>query len=388
MAEAPVLVTSLPERSIDLRRAVQVSAAARGISKFRLGAELLQRQLGRQRLTPQEYFLHGAHRAELTDAERDMFIGDELGFRISAELGAKGFRFTGVFLDKVLCDLVLRSLGFGIPRMQAFAGPPRGPLPYLVLQTRAALKRFLDQEAQLPIFGKPFAGSMSLGAVSIVARPEVGRLVLGDGRNVSSARFSEDVFTHYASGYVLQDMLSPDPLIVPLTGPVLATARIVTLRVQNRISVLYGGVKWPGKGAMVDGPASLSSIEASVDIVSGKVIRVQDPGRLGGHALERNPVTDAPLAGQEIPGWEAVKALAVSVHEAFPDQPILGGDFGLAREGPTIVELNSRPGMSFYQKTQARGLWNPDIAPFLTAALAEAGCHRPTRAFPLPWRVA
>jgi hypothetical protein len=271
--------------------------------------------------------------------------------------------------------------------MQAFAGPPRGPLPYPVLQTKAALKTFLDHEAELPIFGKPFAGSMSLGAVSIVARPEIGRLLLGDGRDVSSSRFVDDVFTHYAGGYVFQDMLSPNSLMMPLTGPVLATARIVTLRLANRISVLYGGVKWPGKGAMVDGPASLTSIEASVDIASGRIIRVQDPGRLGGNALERNPVTDAPMAGQEIPGWEAAKALAVAVHEAFPDQPILGGDFGLAREGPTIVELNSRPGMSFYQKTQARGLWNPDIAPFLTEALAEAGFRRPTRAFPLPWPV-
>ena len=372
MAEEPVLVTRLPERSFDLRRAIQVSAAARGLSTFRLAAELLRRQHGRQQLTPQEYFLHGAYRAELTDAERDMFIGDQLGSKMSAQMGTKGFRFTGVFLDKVLCDLVLRSFGFRIPRMQAFAGPPRGPLPYPVLQTKEELKRFLDHDAELPIFGKPFAGSMSLGAVSIVARPEVGRLVLGDGRDVSSARFAEEVFHHYSSGYVFQDMLAPHPLTVPITGPVLATCRIVTLRLGGRIKVLYGGAKWPGKGAMVDGSASLSSIEASADIPSGKIIRAQDPWRLGGHSLENNPVTGAPMAGQEIPGWEAAKALAVAVHEAFPDQPILGGDFGLAREGPTIVELNSRPGMSFYQKTQARGLWNRDIAPFLTEALAEA----------------
>jgi hypothetical protein len=239
----------------------------------------------------------------------------------------------------------------------------------------------------MPIFGKPFAGSMSLGAVSIVARPSTGRLMMGDGRDVSTVQFVEEVFRQYSDGYVIQDMLLPHPLMVPLTGPVLATARIVTLRVGNRISVLYGGIKWPGKGAMVDGPASLGSIEASVDLTSGQIIRVQDPRLLGGHSLERNPVTDAPMAGRVVPEWKAAMALAVAAHEAFPEQPILGGDLGLTSNGPAIVELNSRPGMSFFQKTMARGLWNPEFAPRLTEALAEAGHRRGTRAMALPWPV-
>lgn len=388
MTEPQILVTSVPERTFDVGRAIQVAAAARGISVLRLGTEIMRRQMGRQRLSPQEYFLHGAHRPDLTDDERGMFVGDVLGFAMSDALRTKrGRSLTGIFRDKVFCDLVLRSFGFPIPRIQAYVGPPRGRLPFLVLADRADLARFLNHEAQMPIFGKPFAGSMSLGAVSIVDRPAEGWLKLGDERQVLTAHFVDEVFRHFPQGYIFQDMLLPDPSSVPLAGLVLATARIVTLRVGGQITVMYGGIKWPGKGAMVDGAASLNSIEASVDVESGQIIRVQDPRRLGGSTLTVSPVDNAPMVGQKAPQWEAAKALAIAVHEAFPDQPIFGGDIGLTPDGPVLIELNSRPGMSFYQKTMARGLWNPDLAPRFTEALAEAGHRKPTRQMPLPWPV-
>ena len=386
MAEPPILVTSLPARNFDFGRALRSAAQARQISVARLGSEILRRQLGRQRLSATEYFVYGAHSPALEDAERDWFIGDSMGGRMCNALGAQGnLSIAGVFRDKVLCDLVLQGVGLAVPRVQAFVGPYRGHLPYRSISGRLELVQFLNHEAEMPIFGKPVAGAMSLGATSIIARPAAGRLLLGDGRDVASDRFAEEVFHHFPAGYIFQDMLLPHPETVPLTGPVVATARLVTLRTEGRVSLLYGGIKWPGKGAMVDGPASISSVEASVDLATGKITRVQDPRRLGGHSLERNPVTDAPMIGQTVPDWEAAKALAIAAHEVFPDQGILGGDFGLTASGPVIVELNNRPGMSFYQKTSARGLWNPDLAPQLTQALAEAGHRRPTRSLTLPW---
>jgi hypothetical protein len=69
MAEPQILTTSVPKRTFDLGRAVRVSAAERGISVLRLGTEIMRRQLGRQELSPQEYFLHGAHRAGLSDVQ-------------------------------------------------------------------------------------------------------------------------------------------------------------------------------------------------------------------------------------------------------------------------------------------------------------------------------
>jgi hypothetical protein len=388
MAEPQILVTSIPARTFDLGRAVRMAAADRGISVLRLGTEILRRQQGRQRLTPQEYFLHGAHRAELTDAERGMFIGGALSGSLCGALSAKGFQSAaGIYHDKALCDLVLQSFGLPVPGMQAAAGAMRGRLPYPVFSDPAELTRFLDHDALLPLFGKPAKESNSLGACSIVERCGPGRLLLGDGRDVSSAQFAHEVFRHFPKGYVFQDMLRPDPRIIPLTGPVLATARLVTLRVGQRITLLYGGIKWPRKGAMADGPAGNGSLEAAVDLETGKVIRLQDPGRLGGSDLAANPVNNAAVAGQTVPDWTAALDLAVAAHEVFPEQAIFGGDFGLAAQGPVIVELNTHPGMAFYQKTMARGLWNPDLAPRLTEALAEAGHCKPTRTVPLPWPV-
>jgi hypothetical protein len=98
-----------------------------------------------------------------------------------------------------------------------------------------------------------------------------------------------------------------------------------------------------------------------------------------------NPVNNTAISGQMVPDWDAAVALAIAAHEVFPEQRIFGGDFGLTERGPVIVELNTHPGMGFYQKTVARGLWNPDLAPLFTEALAEAGHRSPTRELPLPW---
>jgi Sugar-transfer associated ATP-grasp len=387
MQEPPILVTSTPARTFDLGQALRVTAAARGISTTRLGAEIIRRQMGRQRLSPQEYFLFGAHRPGLTAAERGMFIGNALGSRMFNALAPKNFSIAGALHDKLLCDILLRGFGFLVPHIQAVAGLVPSRLPYSLLSDPAALTRFLDHEAVLPAFGKPVAEAGSLGATSIIARGSPGRLLLGDGRDVSSAQFAQEVFRHYIRGYVFQDMLVPNPQIAGLTGPVLATIRLVTLRVGAKILVLYGGLKWPGKGAMVDGWASLKTLEAAVDLPTGQIRRLQDPQRFGGTDLAENPVNDAPVVGQTVPFWEEAVALAVAAHEVFPDQRIIGGDFGVALQGLVIVELNTHPGMGFYQKSTARGVWNPELAPLFTEALAEAGHRRPTRALPLPWSV-
>ncbi len=389
MAEAPILQIEVPKRRFDLGQALRASAAARRISPVRLTAEILRRRFGRQRLSVEEYFTYGAHRAGLTPAERDAFIGDALGYRMCAALsGTDNSGLSGLLRDKLLCDLVLSRVGLPVASIRAVAQRTPLRLPYPLLTDAASVTRFLDHEAVLPVFGKPSNAFQSIGATSILSRPAPGRLTLGDGRDVSSAQFGQEVFRHFPDGFLFQEMLRPHPEMEAMTGPVVATARLVTLRVGKDVILLYGGIKSPGKGAMVDGSASLSTIEAAVDPATARVTRAQDPYRLGGNDLAANPVTGVQMIGRQVPDWAAAVKLALEAHRLFPTLGVIGGDIALTPEGPVIVELNSRPGMSFYQKVNARGLWNSELAPRLTEALAEVGHRHPTRDLPLPWRVA
>jgi hypothetical protein len=52
--------------------------------------------------------------------------------------------------------------------------------------------------------------------------------------------------------------------------------------------------------------------------------------------------------------------------------------------GPRIIELNGSPQHGFYQKVFARGFWNPEIAPLMTAALADCGHRQATKDLPYP----
>lgn len=65
-----------------------------------------------------------------------------------------------------------------------------------------------------------------------------------------------------------------------------------------------------------------------------------------GHAIEYIPDTQMVLSGLKIPHWKDVLTLAARAQE-ISDLGFLGADIAIDRDhGPTIIELNARPGLS------------------------------------------
>lgn len=378
----PILMTKLPDWSFDVGQAVRVASKARGISAARLTLEMAKLRFGRQKLGWQDYFLAGAHRPWHTDVARAEFIGQESQLAINGVFARKEQSLRGLVTDKLLVDLILTRVGLPVAPIRAIATVIGSALPYQILPDASAVDRFMA-EVELPLFGKPVHGSRSLAAVSIVGR-NGNQLELGDGRLVGRANLAAEVLQRFPAGYLFQQLIEPHPDLAELIGPVLGTVRVVTLRIGKEVVPLYGALKMPGAGAMVDDVASTSSMLCAVDISTGRIIRAQERRRLGGMDLVTHPVTGAILPGAQVPLWNEVMTLAGDCHRLLHRQGIVGGDFAITPAGPLVIELNANPLHGMYQKSQTRGLWNPDLAPLLTEAMAGFGHKARTKEVPYP----
>lgn len=379
-----VLVTELGERTYDLPVAIRESAKARNISEFRVRLEMWRLARGRQQIDAMRYFHFGLHRPGVTSADRKTFLGKKPLEAINRAFASRGRRaITGIFDSKTLMTMVMERAGLPVPAILAMY-QPKGIAVWPALRNRDDIARFLLAEATLPVFGKPLDGAHALGAISILERRADGEVLLGNGKAVSVDALVDDIVAVYQKGYLFQELIQPDPRLAALTGPVMASMRIVTLWEESGPKPLYAALKIPGVGAMVDDIASGVNGMAAVDLETGRIIRAQDGNRLGGDELEASPVTGTKLAGAEVPDFHEAVALAVKAHSLFPSQGIIGADITLSDKGLVIIELNANPSQAVYQRAHLKGILRPEFAERFRKALVARGVRDPLKALPLP----
>lgn len=385
MATGPTLIQHLPERHVPLAASLAWAAKKRGISRWRIGFDIVQRLLGRQKLTPDEYFMFGLHRGDLTNAERDAFVGQSAVAALNKALLGGPKRALGDLLnDKVKMAMVLERAALPTTQILAIYVPHGAPGPWPVLRNAAEIAAYLLTPGHLPLFGKPVAGSRSVGVMSIVAA-HGDHVELGDGRRVAALGLAQEIVAGFANGYLFQELLRPHPEIERLSGPAVASLRVFTLWQDQAAVPLYVMIKLPGKGAMADDfGAGAANTAAMVDMATGKITRAHFAANLGGTTVDTSAVTGAPLLGAVIPQIEAVLHLARQAHAMFAEHGAIGTDIVLTDRGPVINELNSNPLQGNFQRASGFGLFSPAFRPLFLAALAAKGINQRQRGLPLP----
>ena len=385
MATAPIIIKTLPERHVPIGSALAWSAKTRGISRWRIGWDIAKRLLGKQKLTPDEYFMLGLHRGELTDAERGAFLGGRAVTALNTALtGGKTRALSDLISDKVKMAMVLERAGLPTTEIRAIYAPQGAPGPWPTLHNAEAIAGYLLTPGHLPVFGKPLAGSRSVGAVSIIKAQ--GDLVeLGDGRQVSALALGHEIVAAFPKGYIFQELLRPHPEIERLSGPAVASIRVFTLWQGGAAVPLYAMIRLPGRGAMADDMGTgMANTAAMLDLVSGKITRAHFGDQLGGASIDVSPVTGVPLVGAVVPEIANVLDLAKQAHAMFAQHGAIGTDIVLSDRGPIINELNANPLHGVFQRASFTGLLSPAFRPLFLAALAEKGITKRQRGLPLP----
>lgn len=221
------------------------------------------------------------------------------------------------------------------------------------------------------------AGERALPHVDLFLKPMRG----SGGKGASRWRFQKDGSYEGNSGEVLSEMelierleqLSRrrDFIVRPLVtnhpalsdlshDGVLNTVRVLTcvsevgsIEVTNAVFKMHCR-----EGTLVDN-AHAGNIAAKVDLESGVLGRATDLG-LSRHSgwWDRHPLTDAPITGRMIPGWDGVLDIARRAHAVFPGHVAIGWDIAVSGVGPLLVEGNKGPGLDVVQRTHGEGLGN------------------------------
>lgn len=221
------------------------------------------------------------------------------------------------------------------------------PKTYLVLTTQADVRRLGPSIAEQQDFViKPARGAAGRGVVVIASHKE-SVFFTPSGR----ALHWSDLRYHLSA--VVSGLYSlggrPDQAIVEqriVTHPVLepyAVGGTPDVRVILYLGVpVMAMVRLPTEAS--GGRANLhqGAIAAAIDLTTG----VTHGGVCANRAIDRHPDTGLPIAGVELPNWQALLEAAIKLGDAL-DLGYIGVDFVFdAIAGPVVLEANARPGLA------------------------------------------
>lgn len=275
-------------------------------------------------------------------------------------------------LDKLATETVLRTAGLPVTRTLACHSLAPPPSPALHLPDQAAIRAFLSDPANLPVFGKPRADTWARGAV-VIDRPGAvpGTVVFLDGTEAPVAELAEEITNDWEKGYLFQPFYRMHADLVPHLGAAMASLRIVTLLTDRGVEPWYAVLRIPARRAMHDGDHGGTRVWGLVDPGTGALVRLRNL---------RDPVTpdithwldrERPLLGLRLPHWDQALADVVRAHGCFPGHGMIGWDVFLTDEAALINEANANPG-HVYQVAAQRGVLNADLKPAYDRALAFA----------------
>jgi len=202
---------------------------------------------------------------------------------------------------------------------------------------------------------KPARGAGGEGVVVIaehhrgqLVKPSGGTLTLRDllahAADIIAGAFS---LSQARDEALLEYRLTPEPALAGYSPGGIPDIRIVVVRGVPVMAML----RLPTRAS--DGRANLhvGGVGVGIDLASGRAVHAICRDR----AIVVHPDTQQPLSLLQVPAWDDILRLAAGSYDAIPL-----GYFGIdivvdVSRGPSILELNARPGLSI-QLANRRGL--------------------------------
>lgn len=364
---------SVPQKAGAPAASMMVEVArVHGVSPLRQMREMFALRRGLGKLSLAEYYSTGLFDPKISMAEKREYVGVKAIWDVNVAMTPIQLPGIQPFVaNKVMYAALLCQLGIPTTETQAVVSSFRkfGNIP--ALATPDELRRFLTERAVFPIFGKPQSYSGSFGSV-LLDRIENDQLILGDGRHVDLAAFCAEILKDYPEGYLLQTALHQHRDLADVTGRVIGTVRVVTVRQEKKPEVMYCLWKIPSPDAMSDNFWQDGSMIAPVDSTTGQVGMCRAGTGLQTRYFDTHPVSGRAINGLQIPEWDKVCEISREAHALFPEFGVFGWDVAITPDGPVIIEGNDNPFHSLYQMAYRRGIRNPDFAPIIDKTAARS----------------
>lgn len=237
----------------------------------------------------------------------------------------------------------------------------------------AELAAALRGDFPYPCFVKPVYGDVGAGALAI-ARYDAASdsLVLTNGETRPVDGFIASLaerrqFVQPIYGHLFQELMNQHASLVPVSGPRIASVRIVVLMHDEGpqpISASWKIIVGNNMGDNYDHGRS-GNLWAAVELATGQVERV-----VHGHGVDQvrythHPESGIPLIGLQLPDWKEAMALVMRGAHAFPMLRFQHWDVALTDQGPRILEVNVTGGIDIVQYAAGKGLYDQTLRAFV-----------------------
>ena len=139
---------------------------------------------------------------------------------------------------------------------------------------------------------------------------------------------------------IVEGYITQDPVVSQYSLNSVNTVRVVTVRKDDKVHLVFGVFRMAGGDAVVDNFHN-GGVLAVVDIDTGEV--VTDAVDVHGNKYIKHPCTDKVIKGFVIPRWEQVVDLLQKAGMLVDGVGYVGWDVAITEKGPVLIEGNTAP---------------------------------------------
>ncbi|MDX2201936.1 MAG: sugar-transfer associated ATP-grasp domain-containing protein [Hyphomicrobiaceae bacterium] len=363
---AKVLDTEVAARKLDIADALRIAATTYGKPYQQVLLEIAKLSFGGGKLAIGDYFAFRLFDdAMLAGADKSQFVGLDGSRRIWTTANFDS-EWWGLMANKLAVTTLLGGYGYPvIPTLALYSATlPFRSAPRIA--SPEALATFLRNPGRYPLFGKPMDSLRSLGSASFDRIDlDTDELVSPTGSRVKVEAFSREVADLYGAGYILQRRAHPHAAIRAIVGDRLATVRMLTLRTNAGTRMHRAVWKIPAGGNVADNFWRGGNQLATLDLETGRVLRVVRGVGLQQEQVTHHPDSGEPLIGFTLPLWDEMRALVCEAAGTLGGIRLVGWDVAATDTGPLIVEPNYTPDFDMVQMADRRGILDEAFKAFL-----------------------
>ncbi|HJU30831.1 MAG TPA: sugar-transfer associated ATP-grasp domain-containing protein [Hyphomicrobiaceae bacterium] len=371
-AQRPVFDTDVVEPGLDLATTLRVITTRHGKPYQRLLLDLAKASFGPGRLSYDEFIgLRLFDDAWVAGADITRFVGLDAERRMWMAANSNS-EWWGLMRNKLAVTTLLGGYGFPVIPTLALYSDAISMRGFPIFRDPGALARFLRASHDYPLFGKPMDSQRSLGSIGLDAYVPRTDCLMAGARSIPVADFAAAVAEHYKGGYIFQRRVSPHAAVSAAVGDRLATVRAITILTEEGPQLLRALWKVPVGSNVADNFWRTGNLLATLDLESGRVLRVVRGTGLALEEVTHHPDTGAQIVGFEVPNWNQIVSLAKEAASTLPEVPLIGWDMAAVEGGALIVEPNFTPDFFMTQLADRRGMLDAPFTAFLEARKAAA----------------
>lgn len=155
----------------------------------------------------------------------------------------------------------------------------------------------------------------------------------------------------YDGGFIAEELIQQVDEMKRIHPESVNTVRITTLRMNDRVEIIYPFFR-AGRGKNVVDNGGSGGLLCAIDKATGKVAATIDED---GNRYDIHPDTGLPLIGFQIPRWNEALNLAKELAQVVPSNRFTGWDLALTESGWIMVEGNARGQFVGWQIPYQRG---------------------------------